>query len=136
MYTTPKSFLELIKLFKGMLSKKKSDLEANREKYEVGVQKLNDTAEAVAQIEEELKIFSVEVEFKKKSADEQAAVVGVEKEKVEAQSSIASAESEKCNKIKIEVEAESESMQRDLDAALPLVEKAKEALRGLNVKDF
>lgn len=27
-------------------------------------------------------------------------------------------------------------MQRDLDAALPLVEKAKEALRGLNVKDF
>ena len=27
-------------------------------------------------------------------------------------------------------------MQKDLDEALPLVEKAKEALRGLNVKDF
>ncbi len=55
---------------------------------------------------------------------------------MEAQSAIANIESEKCNKIKVEVEAESESVQRDLDAALPLVEKAKEALRGLNVKDF
>ena len=135
-YTTPKSFLELIKLFKALLTKKKDELQANKEKYEVGVLKLNETGEIVAKLEEELKIFSVEVEAKKKSADEQAAVVGVEKEKVEAQSQIANVESEKCNKISIEVTAESESVQRDLDAALPLVEKAKEALRGLNVKDF
>lgn len=135
-YTTPKSFLELIKLFKTLLNKKKMELEANKDKYEVGVMKLEETGEIVAKLEEELKVFSVEVEAKKKSADEQAAIVGVEKEKVEAQSSIATIESEKCNKIKTEVEAESESMQRDLDAALPLVEKAKEALRGLNVKDF
>ena len=90
----------------------------------------------MAALEEQLKISSVEVEAKKKSADEQAAIVGVEKEKVEAQSQIANVESEKCNKISIEVTAESESVQKDLDAALPLVEKAKEALRGLNVKDF
>lgn len=135
-YTTPKSFLELIKLFKTMLGKKKDELETAKSKYEVGVLKLNETGEIVAKLEEELKVFSVEVEAKKKSADEQAAIVGVEKEKVEAQSNIASVESEKCNKIKVEVEAESESVQRDLDAALPLVEKAKEALRGLNVKDF
>ena len=30
-YTTPKSFLELIKLFKSMLVKKKGDLEAQRD---------------------------------------------------------------------------------------------------------
>jgi dynein heavy chain len=135
-YTTPKSFLELIKLFKALLAKKKTELEANKEKYEVGVLKLNETGEIVAALEEQLKISSVEVEAKKKSADAQAAIVGVEKEKVEAQSLIASVESEKCNKISVEVTAESESVQKDLDAALPLVEKAKEALRGLNVKDF
>ena len=39
-YTTPKSFLELIKLFKVMLSKKKNELEENKSKYEVGVIKL------------------------------------------------------------------------------------------------
>lgn len=45
-------------------------------------------------------------------------------------------EAEKCSKIKVEVEEESSKVQKDLDEALPLVEKSKEALKGLNVKDF
>lgn len=69
MYTTPKSFLELIKLFKVMLSKKKDELEENKSKYEAGVIKLQETGEIVAKLEEELKVFSVEVEEKKKLAD-------------------------------------------------------------------
>mmetsp|Transcript_44322 Transcript_44322/g.32332 ORF Transcript_44322/g.32332 Transcript_44322/m.32332 type:complete len:392 (-) Transcript_44322:315-1490(-) len=135
-YTTPKSFLELIKLFKVMHQKKKTELQESKEKYEIGVIKLEQTGEVVSKLEEELKEFSVVVEEKKKEADAQAEVVGREKEKVEAQSAIANVESEKCNKIKVEVEEESAKVQAELDLALPLVEKAKEALRGLNVKDF
>lgn len=90
----------------------------------------------MSKLEEEVKVFSVNVEEKKKTADERALIVGTEKAKLEAQSKFANEESAKCNKIKIEVEAESASVQRYLDEALPLVEKAKEALRGLNVKDF
>jgi dynein heavy chain len=114
-YTTPKSFLELIKLFKVMLSKKITELEESKGKYEVGVVRLTETGEVVSKLEEELKVFSVEVEEKKKLADEQAEIVGKEKEKVEAQSNIANVESEKCNKIKLEVEAEQASVQGDLD---------------------
>jgi len=69
-YTTPKSFLELIKLFKGMFGKKEGELTASKEKYETGVIKLTETGEIVAKLEDELKIFAVEVEAKKKSADE------------------------------------------------------------------
>jgi dynein heavy chain len=69
-YTTPKSFLELIKLFKTMQAKKEGELINNKEKYETGVIKLTETGEVVAKLEDELKIFSVEVEAKKKSADE------------------------------------------------------------------
>jgi dynein heavy chain len=47
-YTTPKSFLELIALFKEMIGKKAQELEDQKSKYEVGVVKLNDTAEIVA----------------------------------------------------------------------------------------
>ena len=50
-YTTPKSFLELVKLFKGMLAKKMNYLSEEKEKFEIGVQKLKDTEEAVAGIE-------------------------------------------------------------------------------------
>lgn len=69
-YTTPKSFLELIKLFKGMLGKKKDALVNSKEKYEGGVAKLNETSAMVAEIEAELKVSSVEVEKIKKAADE------------------------------------------------------------------
>jgi len=83
-YTTPKSFLELIKLFKVMQSKKEGELVENKEKYETGVIKLTETGEVVEKLKEELAVFSVEVEAKKKSADEQAEIVGTEKAKVEA----------------------------------------------------
>lgn len=64
-YTTPKSFLELIKLFKSMLAQKRSDLFKARERYETGLIKLQETAEQVAIIEEEVKVKGVEAEIKK-----------------------------------------------------------------------
>jgi len=79
-----------------MLAKKEGELMDNKDKYELGVIKLTETGEIVSKLEEELKIFSVEVEFKKKSADEQAEVVGGEKIKVEAQNAIAEVEAKKC----------------------------------------
>ena len=39
-YTTPKSFLELIQLFKSMINKKRIALEEDKERYEVGITKL------------------------------------------------------------------------------------------------
>ena len=135
-YTTPKSFLELIKLFKGMLSKSMTKLIDAKERYEVGVVKLNETQEIVSKLEEDLLVSSVEVEAIKKVADEQATIVGGEKEKVDAQASIANVESEKCAVIASAVAEKMASVQKDLDAALPLVAKAKAALDGLNLKEI
>ena len=121
-YTTPKSFLELVKLFKSMLEKKISYLEEERSKFEIGVGKLKDTEEAVAVIEAELTVKSVEVEASKKEANEQATVVGAEKEIVDAKAAEASVEAAKANKIADEVNTLLSSVQKDLDAAEPLVE--------------
>lgn len=106
-YTTPKSFLELIKLFKVMNTKKMTELDDSKSKYETGVLKLEETASVVSKLEEELKETSVIVEEKKKTADAQAEVVGKEKAIVEAETAKANVEAEKCSKIKKDVEAES-----------------------------
>jgi len=135
-YTTPKSFLELIKLFKNMLTKQMTQLVEAKERYEIGIIKINETQEVVSKLEEDLQISSVEVEAIKKEADAQATIVGAEKEKVDAQASVANVESEKCAVIKTNVEAKMASVQADLDAAIPLVIKAKAALEGLNLKDL
>ena len=58
-YTTPKSFLELIKLFKSMLQQKRDNLLKEKERYESGLFKLRETAELVAIIEEEVKVAQV-----------------------------------------------------------------------------
>ena len=109
-YTTPKSFLELIKLFKVMFGKKFGELETGKETYETGVVKLTETGEIVDKLKDELMIFAVEVEAKKKSADEQAEIVGGEKVKVEAENDKAEIEADICGKIKVRVEAEMASV--------------------------
>lgn len=95
-YTTPKSFLELIQLYKGMLEDKKQNLIESKERYENGLIKLKDTAEQVEEIEKTVKIKGVEAEKKKNDAEKFAAVVKVEKEKVEAENDKANIEAAKC----------------------------------------
>lgn len=80
-------------------------MESSKDRYELGVVKLTETGEIVSKLEEELKIFSVEVEEKKKSADIQAEIVGAEKAKVEVKNESAVIEAEKCTEISIRVNA-------------------------------
>ncbi len=68
-YTTPKSFLELLELFKLMLEKKRDQIENEKIMYETGLIKLEETEVKVAELSEDLKIIQVEVERKKEEAD-------------------------------------------------------------------
>jgi dynein heavy chain len=89
----------LVKLFKTMLSTKKTYLESEKDKYEIGVGKLQQTEEIVTQLEADLKIQSVEVEELKAEANKQAEVVGAEKTIVDAKAAEAEIESAAANKI-------------------------------------
>lgn len=135
-YTTPKSFLELITLFKVMLADKKGAIEKQKDQYDSGCIKLEATQEDVAKLEEDIKEVAIEVAAAKKEADEQSEIVGAEKVKVEAQNAIAEEEAAKCAVIKNSVETQLASVQKDLDAALPALEKALAALDSLSVDDF
>ena len=61
-YTTPKSFLELIALYKSMLQKKRDSLTLMSDRLQGGLDKLQGTAKAVGELEEFLKVKAVEVE--------------------------------------------------------------------------
>ena len=135
-YTTPKSFLELIKLFKVMFTRTKEGIEKNKDNYELGVIKLKETGEVVAKLEEDLKVKQVEVEEKKKVSDEQAEIVGKEKAKVQVENDKAEAEAKICAEIQKNVDEKLTSVQKDLNEAIPLVEKAQEALKGLDIGEF
>eukprot|EP00306_Pavlova_sp_CCMP459_P002806 CAMPEP_0185179034 /NCGR_PEP_ID=MMETSP1139-20130426/31803_1 /TAXON_ID=298111 /ORGANISM="Pavlova sp., Strain CCMP459" /LENGTH=3023 /DNA_ID=CAMNT_0027744869 /DNA_START=1 /DNA_END=9072 /DNA_ORIENTATION=+ len=135
-WTTPKSFLELISLFKSMLAKRREETNASIQRLSNGVTKLESTAGEVGQLEEELKVKQVEVEEKKIQVD--AMIPKLESEKAKAAdeaakaNKIAAAAAEKevaVSEMKIKIE-------KDLAAAEPALLKAAAALDSLNKKDL
>jgi len=135
-YATPKSFLELIKLYTSMVGKKVDDLEDKKMRLSNGLEKLQATQEQVAGLEEELKEKAIVVKEKAQAADVFAEEVGREKTKVENESEKANVEAAKCAKIQTEVEHQQRSCEEDLAKAIPLVKEAEAALDVLDKKDF
>jgi dynein heavy chain len=135
-YTTPKSYLELLKLYKLLLTKKRAESEAAIARLANGLQKLRETGAQVSKIEEELKIKLAEAE----EAKSRATAIAVD---VSANKTIVEAETEKANGIAAEAASVAasativrEDAERDLEAALPAVARAMEALNTLNKKDL
>jgi len=135
-YTTPKSFLELIALYKSMLAKRREAVQTNITRLSNGVIKLEATAESVAGLEEQIKQKSVEVEAKKVEVD--AMIPKLEEEKGKA-----GEEAAKANKIAAaatikekEVLEMKAGIEVKLAAAEPALIAAAAALEGLNVKDL
>mmetsp|Transcript_31209 Transcript_31209/g.79123 ORF Transcript_31209/g.79123 Transcript_31209/m.79123 type:complete len:3875 (-) Transcript_31209:127-11751(-) len=135
-YTTPKSFLELIYLYKNMLGTKRSQLEGNISRLSNGLTKLETTSKDVAVLMEQVQVKSVEVEEAARKADEVAEVVGGEKAKVEVAASAAGEEAAKTAVIAEAASKMQADCERDLAAAIPAVEKAEAALDTLNKKDL
>jgi dynein heavy chain len=135
-YTTPKSYLELLKLYEGLLDKKRSSMDAAISRLENGLAKLRDTAEAVEQIEADLKIKLADAEVKQAEA-------GAIAEEVAANKAIVEQETNKANAIKAEAEeiaTRASATQAEADTALaaaePAVQQAEAALATLNEKDL
>ena len=135
-YTTPKSFLELIALYKMMLQNKRDTTQNSQDRLQQGLDKLQGTAKAVGELEEFLKVKSVEVEEKIAAAEVLSEKVGKEKEICNREGDAAAIEKGKCEQIQVEVGQKQEDCERDLAAALPAVAKAMEALDTINKKDL
>ena len=75
-YTTPKSYLELIALYKKLLAEQRSKLEAQQERLEIGLIKLRSSAGQVAEMQAQLKDEQVVVDNKKAETDALLVQVG------------------------------------------------------------
>ncbi|XP_030390149.1 dynein heavy chain 9, axonemal isoform X7 [Gopherus evgoodei] len=131
-YTTPKSFLEQIKLYQNLLFKKGKELTAKMERLENGLQKLNSTSAQVDGLKAKLAAQEVELKQKNEDADKLIQVVGVETEKVSTEKAIADEEEEKVALITQEVKQKQKDCEEDLAKAEPALAAAQAALNTLN----
>ncbi|XP_025057963.1 dynein heavy chain 9, axonemal [Alligator sinensis] len=131
-YTTPKSFLEQIKLYQNLLCKKGKELTAKMERLENGLQKLNSTSAQVDDLKAKLATQEVELKQKNEDADKLIQVVGVETEKVSKEKAIADEEEQKVALINQEVKQKQKDCEEDLAKAEPALAAAQAALNTLN----
>uniref|UniRef100_A0A8C3J4X5 Dynein axonemal heavy chain 17 n=1 Tax=Calidris pygmaea TaxID=425635 RepID=A0A8C3J4X5_9CHAR len=131
-YTTPKTFLEQIKLYQNLLSKKRSELTAKIERLEKGLTKLQSTTSQVDDLKAKLAVQEEELKRKNEDADKLIHVVGVETEKVSKEKAIADEEELKVQAINTNVAEKQRACETDLAKAEPALVAAQEALNTLN----
>ncbi|NXK40473.1 DYH17 protein, partial [Piprites chloris] len=131
-YTTPKTFLEQIKLYQSLLASKRSKLSANIERLEKGLMKLQSTASQVDDLKAMLAVQEAELKQKNEDTDKLIHVVGVETEKVTKEKAIADEEELKVEAINKVVAEKQRACASDLAEAEVVLSAAREALNTLN----
>jgi dynein heavy chain len=135
-YTTPKSYLELLKLYQHLMKEKVHASEMAIDRLEGGLLKLKETGSSVAKLEEDLKVSLVAAEEKKIVSEGIAEVVAREKAIVENETAKAEIEAKAANVIQTEVTIKQRDTEADLAKAEPAVAQAMAALDSLNKKDL
>ena len=133
-YTTPKSYLELISLYKDMLSVKRLELKQAKERLENGVDKIAQASAQVADLQVNLKEEQIIVEEKKANTDALIVSIGKEKAIVDEAVEAASGDEAECAQIAEEVSAFQAECEEDLKAAEPIIIAAEAALNSLDKK--
>ena len=131
-YTTPKSYLELISLYKSLLQKKRDEVRGARERLESGLDKIANASAQVADLQVNLKQEQIIVEEKKAKTDALIVSIGQEKAVVDEAVEASRDDEEKCASLAEEVMAFQRECEADLAAAEPIIQQAEAALNSLD----
>ncbi|KAG7466869.1 hypothetical protein MATL_G00146930 [Megalops atlanticus] len=131
-YTTPKSFLEFMKLYGNLLGKKRKELTQKMERLENGLQKLQSTAHQVEDLKAKLAIQEVELHQRNTDTEALIAKIGQQTDKLNLEKAVADAEEQRVAAIQAEVTKQQQESEEDLAKAEPALQAANAALNTLN----
>ena len=131
-YTTPKSYLDLISLYMNVLGKKRKEIGVNRSRLANGLTTLKKTNERIAQ----LRVDITEMLPKLAKANEELAItltqVNKDKAIADEKDRVVSAEAEIVDKAAAEAKVIKDEADADLASALPILENAKAIVDSLD----
>uniref|UniRef100_A0ACB8FV70 Dynein heavy chain 11, axonemal n=1 Tax=Sphaerodactylus townsendi TaxID=933632 RepID=A0ACB8FV70_9SAUR len=131
-YTTPKSFLEQIMLYKNLLEKNVQKISQHKEHLVNGIQKLKSTSSQVEDLKYKLASQEAELLLRNQDAEALISKIGLQTEKVSKEKAIADAEEQKVVTIQEEVSCKQKECEVDLMKAEPALVAATAALNTLN----
>jgi len=135
-YVTPTSYLELINTYKNLLSKKQEAVMKQKQRYEVGLEKLESAASQVATMQIELKELQPQLVVASEEVDKIMVVIEKDSIEVAKTEKIVKADEEVANEQARAAQAIKDECDRDLGEALPVLEAALAALDTLTSNDI
>jgi len=135
-YVTPKSYLDLISLYLEMILEKREEKQINLKRLQTGCDKIDEANNVVTKLQEELTKLAPFIAEKIKEADELMPVVAEEQGKAEVIKEKVAGEEAVVRKQAEEVGIVQADAQRDLDIAMPALEKALKSLDSLSKNDI
>jgi dynein heavy chain len=135
-YTTPTSYLELVKLYVDVLKTQQQKISLNEKRYRVGLDKLRETEEIVAKLEE--KLTAMQPVLEKAAVDTATLLKQVTEDQADAdaQAAVVEVDVQEANKVAAGVKVIKDDCQADLDEAMPAYESAVKALATLDKKSI
>ncbi|XP_069761611.1 dynein axonemal heavy chain 3 isoform X2 [Narcine bancroftii] len=135
-YITPTSYLELILTFKVLLNKKRHEIDLMRNRYLVGLEKLEFASSQVSVMQKEL--TDLQPELIKTSAETDKMMIKIEQEtnEVDAKRELVAADEVVANEAAAAAKAIKDECEGDLAEAMPALEAAVAALDTLKPADI
>ncbi|KAG2485619.1 hypothetical protein HYH03_015682 [Edaphochlamys debaryana] len=135
-YVTPTSYLELLTTFIKLLSEKRTEITEKRRRLEVGLSKLIDTAAQVEVMQKELQDLQPVLAATAKEVEDMMVVITNDKKEADETKKSVEQQEKDANEQAARAKQIAEDAQRDLDEALPALERALESLKNLSRNDI
>lgn len=130
-YTTPTSFLELIKFYKALFKKKVDKIVDKIVRLETGLSTMKSTTEQVEGLKQQLEIKMVDVKKQEEETNVLIEIVGKESLIAEEEQRLANIEQEKTTALANEAKKIKDEAELKLQEAIPAMEAAKAAVNCL-----
>lgn len=127
-YTTPTSFLELIKFYKSLLNTKVEKITDKIERLETGLGTMQSTTEQVEGLKQQLEVKMVDVKQQEEETNALIEVVGKESLIAEEEQKLANVEQEKTTALAEEAKKIKDEADKKLEEAVPAMEAAAAAV--------
>jgi len=131
-YTTPTSYLELLKLYIDMLRAQQNLLPLKIRKYTVGLQTLKETNEEVESLKRKIEEFQPKLEQSRKENAELLKDLEVKNKYASEQEAICNKDASEAQQTRDEVNELRNNCKKDLEEAIPALEAAQDAVKDIN----
>ncbi|XP_058809206.1 dynein axonemal heavy chain 6 [Phymastichus coffea] len=135
-YTTPSSYLDLLKIYLNTLDKKSTKINTMKGRIGNGLNKLKETNEMVAMMKIELIALGPQLKINSEEVAKLMKVVAVQQIECDKVRTVVAADEATAKAKADKIAALEAEARKDLEAALPALEEAQNALAALNKNDI